>query len=442
MSDTATYNVLLLADTHHPAAAVADHIHAVTQSQSVHWHIENPLLTKTLNKLDLTHFDAIGIHYSIKPYSSYYLDKHLFSALKQYQGRKFIFVQDEYSYAQRIEQTIIDLDIDLFFTLVRSENLKKAYPDPRLQQVKMVTVNTAYAPKQDSSFQRTPIKNRTVDIFYRSREYPYHLGHLGRERIQIADGVNKRSSQYGLKVDVSTHEKDRLYGQAWIARLSNAKAVLGTESGSSIWDHDGHISKKLHQLVSKQKNMSYQAAHDALLHKNEGNLVYSAISPRAYEAAAMGTPMILFPGRYSDVLKADKHYIPLAKDFSNFSDIVKKLNDDNYLQELADNTYEDLIASGNYSAEKLGEIVEECLLADIKQAEQKASAIVKQHIQTTKQKYQKHNKRKYFIAEVAFVFRNFMSLLANRNHTENNRWRALYFGARRYLVYFFARAKS
>ncbi|QRN03380.1 hypothetical protein GH742_05595 [Legionella sp. MW5194] len=69
-------NVLFLADTTHNAGAVRDHIHAVTSCKDIEWHIENPLINKVLDKLNLSLFDAIDT-YSIKPYNNYYLSDHL-----------------------------------------------------------------------------------------------------------------------------------------------------------------------------------------------------------------------------------------------------------------------------------------------------------------------------------------------------------------------------
>lgn len=451
MTNSAIYNGLLLADTGHPATAVADHVNAICLGKNIHWHIENPLAQKNLSKLDLNYFDVIGIHYSIKPYSSYYLDKALFSAINKYHGVKFLFAQDEYAHAQRIEHVMLELDIAILFTLVAPEDIARAYPDPRLSRIKKITVDTAYAPELPDVSIRKPIHQRTIDVFYRSREFPFHLGDLGRERLTIAKGVRARAKDYHLNVDISTHENDRIYGQEWITKLSNARAVLGTESGSSIWDHDGRIAQAVHKKLRKNRNISYQALHDEVLKPYEGNLIYSTISPRVFEAALLGTPMILFPGRYSGILKAEQHYIPLEKDFSNFDDIINKLKDDDYLQNLADRCYADLIASERYSAEVLAQLVETHLLEEMNRSALKLTAKnlelqpiagVIQHIAQIKQQYKSTNTLKYILAEVKFILANFLKLLTNRNHTEKSRWQALYFGARRYCVYLFARIRS
>jgi hypothetical protein len=57
------------------------------------------------------------------------------------------------------------------------------------------------------------------------------------------------------------------------------------------------------------------------------------------------------------------HYIPLAKDFSNFDEAVAALRDPAVRKRLTDRAYEDLIASGRYSYATFVAGVDEELLA-------------------------------------------------------------------------------
>src|SRR5206468_13037957 len=74
-------------------------------------------------------------------------------------------------------------------------------------------------------------------------------------------------------------------------------------------------------------------------------------SPRLFEAAALRTGMVLFPGEYSGVVEPWRHYIPLEKDFSNFAEVAERIKDDSFLEQLTERTFEELIASGRYSEE-------------------------------------------------------------------------------------------
>jgi len=58
-----------------------------------------------------------------------------------------------------------------------------------------------------------------------------------------------------------------------------------------------------------------------------------------------------------------RHYIPLRKDFSNFDEVVERFRDPALRRELAENARRDLIDSGAYTYERLGELFDETLVA-------------------------------------------------------------------------------
>ena len=62
----------------------------------------------------------------------------------------------------------------------------------------------------------------------------------------------------------------------------------------------------------------------------------------------------MFPGEYRGVLEPWRHYLPLERDFSNFVEICQYLCDDDFLQDLVDRAYEEIIASGKYEMSVLG----------------------------------------------------------------------------------------
>ena len=78
------------------------------------------------------------------------------------------------------------------------------------------------------------------------------------------------------------------------------------------------------------------------------------ITPRSFEAIAMKTVQVMYPGEYSGILEPWKHYIPINRDFSNLNEVIKALKNDEFLQKMADHAYTEIIESQNYSEEKLG----------------------------------------------------------------------------------------
>lgn len=354
-------NILFFANTNHNADCVAEHISAV-QSQSKHnWFILNSLRNRMVSKLDLSLFDAVGFHYSIHPHESYYCSKELFEKVRNYTGVKFLFLQDEYENVDLTSSAMAELGMDILFTCIRPEYHKIAYKHAGLKNMKRVTVMAGYAPDPILDHQFVSLKDRKIDIFYRSRVCPLNAGSLGYEKSLIADQVKERGLEHNLKIDISVREEDRVYGEEWVERLSDCRATLGTESGASIWDWDGAIAHEIDHFLGKFPNASFKELFNKVLNKYDGKIPYSSISPRIFEAAALKTPQILFPGWYNDLIKPGVHYFELKKDFSNFDEMVKILKDDDFLSDLAENAYRDLIASKMHNKNSLGLVVNEAL---------------------------------------------------------------------------------
>ena len=425
--------ILFFCDDTHNTGAVSDHINAITKTSHHQWHIENPLSCKVLHKLDFNLFDAIGFHYSIRPNRSYHCPKVLFDKVRSFRGIKFQFLQDENYRSNDMMESLAQLGIDVLFTIVRPELVHQAYPG--LKKTKFVTVLTGYVPDNLKHIETPPIDERPIDIFYRSRTCPYWLGQLAQDKIRIAQGVRQLAKDHGLKVDLSVREEDRIYGAEWVRRLSGAKAVLGTESGASIYDFTGEIEKKTNHYLVKNPRASFEEVHQNILVPYENNLIYSALSPRVFEAAALKTPMIMFPGWYSGVCKPGEHYIVLEKDFSNFPEVVRQLKDSKGLQQLADRTYEDLILSGNYKQSILSKAVdqalESCMKTQLPLACTQDIAAFSKHV---KAKYTILNMFLLAVAEFKFIITNFLRILFDRTYPRSHLIKKLYNGASLYFL--------
>ena len=176
---------------------------------------------------------------------------------------------------------------------------------------------------------------------------PFFLGRKGFEKYLIGKTFLEHSEKANLFCDISSKESERLYGRNWTEFISNCRTTLGTESGSSIIDFTGEIEYNLN---------FYQAFHPFACFKDlpekylssDGILEIQVISPRCFESAALGTVMVLFPGNYSGILIRDKHYIGLEKDFSNIDEVIEKIKDDQYLQEMSNFARLDLVQVENF----------------------------------------------------------------------------------------------
>jgi len=436
-------NILFLADTAHQAGAVVDHIRAVTASTEFSWHVLNPLAFKTIDKLDFTKFDAIGLHFSIKLHGSYYLSSLLKKKISVYQGIKFIFLQDEYQKVNQTQSLLYTLGFDILFTLVNPKLFDKAYPDPRLKQLKKIHILTGYVGEYLKSIVAPPVSERRIDVSYRSRRCEYRLGKLGQDKTILASEFVSQTRHTKLNIDISVDESDRVYGKAWFDLLMRSKVVLGTESGASIWDVDGVVTKKVKQFLRKNKGANFDCVFQKVLKPYDEKLMYSAISPRVFEAAATKTPMVMFPGHYNGICEPNVHYIVLEKDFSNLSDVLNKINDNDYLQAMADRTYVDLIESGKYSQKQLSKLVVDELLSKLEKDGFSHYSELSHPIEKTLERYHLLNKLRCFCTEIKFIMFNFFRLLCTTpGEISLSRKKLLLEGAKQYFSYLNPRMKK
>jgi hypothetical protein len=207
-----------------------------------------------------------------------------------------------------------------------------------------------------------PDPERTVDVGYRGRRLPFYTGRGGQEKTAIADGFSARAEQAGLLLDIAVGENSRIYGDAWWRFLANCRGVLGVEAGVSIFDLDDAARIACTRLLASRPSLTFEQAHEQLLFKWDGRIEYRTISPRHFEAAALRVCQILFEGKYNGILKAWVHYIPLKKDFSNLSDVLRAFRNADLRRELADNAYRDLIESGEWSYQRFVDGFDRALL--------------------------------------------------------------------------------
>ena len=134
--------------------------------------------------------------------------------------------------------------------------------------------------------------------------------------------------------------------------------MLGSESGSNVFDWDGSLAEKIRAVRKKNPAVPNDVVYSSLIEPHESAGVMNQISPRAFEAIALKTVLVLFEGEYSGVLKADVHYLSLKKDGSNLDDVFARLSDAGYVDNMARQAYADIIESGKYSYESFIRMVD------------------------------------------------------------------------------------
>lgn len=313
--------------------------------------------------VDLARFDVVIIHYSIRVCFDH-VSIPMAEKLSRFDGLKALFIQDEYDNTHRAWHWIRELGISLVFTVVPPESIARVYPPDHLPGVRFVSNITGYVPDgaQDISAV-TPPSHRKILIGYRARNLPIRYGALGFEKVEIGRMVKTYCDAHGLPTDIAWTEEARLYGDAWVQFLQSCRAMLGSESGSNVFNWEGKLEGEIAQWRKANPGASDDEAYEAVVAPREIHGLMNQVSPRVFEAIANRIVLVLFEGSYSGVVVQGLHYLALKKDGSNLPDILAKLRDDSFVDEITERAYRDVLMSGRFSYRTFVEMVDEEIAA-------------------------------------------------------------------------------
>ncbi len=338
--------------------AIRQHLHALDLSDS-HCHvIYYNAVGGAPVWLRHFHFDAVILHTTFLAlrWSSHFHDgwKQSLEWLRGLPCIKIAIPQDEYDHSEILDEWLEEWGISAIFTDFGISHRRVLYP--RLHaKARFFKCYTGYidpALAERHALKLLPIHERSVDIVYRASHLPYWVGSHGQLKHLIGSIVIQHATRLGLRCDISTRPDDVIVGEAWFDFLASGRVVLGCESGSSVLDRRGEIQAKINALLKERPDLSFQEVSS---HMPSGwdDHRFLALSPRHFEAVITKTCQVLVEGEYEGVFRRDIHYIPLRRDFSNLEEVLKKLNDHPYLQQIADRAYHDIYLSGDYTYRRL-----------------------------------------------------------------------------------------
>lgn len=307
---------------------------------------------------DLSRFDAVGLHYTVRlPFDQ--VSSSLADALSEFAGLKFLFIQDEYDHTHRAWHWIRRLGLDLVFTVVPEAGIERIYPAKEFPGVRFVSNLTGYVPDGlDGSSNAPPPSKRFLMIGYRGRPLPIRYGVLGVEKVSVGEITKKYCDAHGVVTDIAWSEEARIYGPKWYEFMVSCRSMLGSESGSNVFDWDGSLVQSVAEFKRQNPGAGESEIYESVVRSREIDGIMNQVSPRVFEAIAARTVLVLFEGNYSGVVKAGEHFIPLKKDGSNLAEVVSLLQDGAYLDAMAERAYRDVIASGKYSYKSFVKMVD------------------------------------------------------------------------------------
>jgi hypothetical protein len=350
-------------------------------------------------KIVVNEYDVIVLLHStngdtlnyIKPYQN---------LINKRKGKLVVFVGNEYNapppylgLKDKID-FLRQVSADFIATQLPIESAFKLYED---LDSKVIALPHALNPKR--FYSKIPQNNREIDIGVHSHKYMPYMG--DNERNSIIEYFRCYKYNNPLNIQINTDAKKRLSAKDWAVFLSCCKGTISTEAGSYFLEKDDSTVKRIAEYV--ERSSSHFDRHAVKLHrsmfknivprylrlkiKNIINEYYNkdisqsylydkrfndiyddffkyyrdplsgkCISSRHFDAIGTKTCQIMFPGKFNDILYADKHYLALKRDFSNMQDVLEKFLDIGHRNKIVEDTYQYIMDCHTYGS-RIGELV-------------------------------------------------------------------------------------
>lgn len=301
---------------------------------------------------DFSAYDVVFHNYCARLcYKGYVSDSYL-DNVKKFKGIKILSVQDEYDHTNVLKEAIREIGFNIVLTCVPQDSLEYVYPKAEFPDVLFITVFTGYVPEDLFAALPTPaaLEDRPIVIGYRGRDIGGRYGRLAFDKFEVGRRMKELCDERGIATDIAMDEASRIYGKGWLEFVGNCRAMLGSESGSNVFDFDGSIEARFKEMAEANGGVEPSYADFLpIVAERDNEIEMGQISPRVFECAMMRTPMVLFRGRYSDAIVPDEHYIALDKDFSNLDEVLNRLSDLPALEAMAERAFDHLVGSGRFT---------------------------------------------------------------------------------------------
>jgi hypothetical protein len=308
-------NVLIIsAPFYKQADTVLDSINAFTTYGNMKYKVV--FTTNGDITISLGDFDAVILHYSLIKYPFKFklpLSPELSVKLRLFTGIKVAMVQDEQRSCMERLQFLNGIKLNHLFSVAPADVIEILYPE-RIRDFTVSTVLTGYITNRlISNWHHSRAENqRDFDAIYRGRVLPDWYGETSLLKNHISDEILKVANLANLRVDVSSNESARIYGENWLKFLTTGYVAVGTPSGSGRLDMYGKYPE------SFVPNLPENFAVDDPIDAN-----YFVISPKVFEYISSNCLLALTAGRYSEIAIENRHFLALSENAENLPEIVK-----------------------------------------------------------------------------------------------------------------------
>ncbi len=347
--------------------AIYAHLHVMDWSEVSHNVLYYNAFYPPPNWLRHARFDAVILHTTflcMRWSHTFYDWKWKLQWVADLDCGKLAMPQDEYDHSEVLDEWLYEWNVSVIFSNFDRSHHAMLYPLMH-KTASFYKAFTGYIDEKAMSRwggRQPPLEERPIDIVYRATRLPYWFGSHGQMKSQIADRVVEKASEKGMKCDISTRPEDTIVGDRWEKFLASGRAIIGCESGSSVLDRRGEIKAWIQTKLRSDPAVSYEQISQTLPKGWDGHQFFT-IGPRHFEAVVTKTCQVLVEGQYDGVFEADRHYIPLKRDYSNLGEVLDRLKDIQLMSKLVEQAYADICLSGKYSYRAFASMID-CALAE------------------------------------------------------------------------------
>lgn len=352
--------------------AIRQHLQVLDNSAERHHLLYHNVAYGVPGWLKLIGFDAVILHTTLLCYrwSSLFpkVQKDL-AWLRACDCLKIAMPQDEYDHSEILDEWLSDLNVAIVCSNFDERFRSVLYPrmHMRARFLKCLTGYIDMANAATCQVKSRPMAERPLDIVYRAAHLPYWFGSQGQLKHEIATIVDRRARELGMACDISTRDQDAITGNNWYDFLASGRTIIGCESGSSVLDTRGGIQAQIRAWLAQNPNLTF-AEVCKKLPAGWDEYRFFALGPRHLEAIVTRTCQVLIEGDYDGVLRPDRHYLSLRRDFGNLDEILHKIKDHALLETIANRAYEDVFESKKYTYGELARVLDAELAAAPRQS--------------------------------------------------------------------------
>lgn len=264
---------------------------------------------------------------------------------------RILMPQDDYSRSVALDDLIIQGNFDYVFTPL-TRDLIQIYPNSISHGVRFEEALTGYFENSEwLELQRfsKPFNERSIDLGQRVRHLPPQLGIKAGLKGQLAVEFAHEATKKGFVCDVSTKDEDVFVGDAWWQFLGDSRFTVSRRGGASLADPTGRLADKVRRYLLRHPNVTMEELRNRVSLKGGREGDFSAISPRLFEAAALGVCQILEPDHYVNNFEPWTHYIPIENNFSNIEEVFDVMRDTDRCREIVERSQQLLLKSDSFT---------------------------------------------------------------------------------------------